>query len=33
MPQTPEENLIKSGLVLPPPPKPAGVYKPLLQVG
>jgi len=32
MPDTPEENLIKSGLVLPPPPKPAGVYKPLLQV-
>lgn len=32
MPHMPDENLIKSGLVLPPPPKPAGVYKPLLQV-
>ncbi|HSN10158.1 MAG TPA: RidA family protein [Hanamia sp.] len=32
MPHTPEKNLIKSGFVLPPPPKPAGVYKPLLQV-
>jgi enamine deaminase RidA (YjgF/YER057c/UK114 family) len=30
--QTPEENLLKTGLTLPPPPKPAGVYKPLLQV-
>ena len=30
--QTPEENLMKTGLTLPPPPKPAGVYKPLLQV-
>ncbi len=32
MSQTPEENLLKSDLILPPPPKPAGVYKPLLQV-
>lgn len=32
MKQTPEENLLKTGLPLPPPPKPAGVYKPLLQV-
>jgi enamine deaminase RidA (YjgF/YER057c/UK114 family) len=30
--QSPEENLLKTGLTLPPPPKPAGVYKPLLQV-
>jgi enamine deaminase RidA (YjgF/YER057c/UK114 family) len=30
--RTPEEKLLKSGLVLPPPPKPAGVYKPLLQI-
>lgn len=28
---TPEENLLKTGLTLPPPPKPAGVYKPMLQ--
>lgn len=32
MSQTPEENLLKTGLVLPPSPRPAGVYKPLLQV-
>ncbi len=30
--QTPEENLSKLGLILPPAPKPAGVYKPLLQM-
>lgn len=30
--QTPEENLLKTGLTLPPAPKPAGVYKPFLQV-
>lgn len=30
--QTPEENLLKTGLRLPPAPKPAGVYKPLLRV-
>lgn len=28
---TPEENLLKTGLTLPPAPKPAGVYKPILQ--
>jgi enamine deaminase RidA (YjgF/YER057c/UK114 family) len=33
MPQTPDEQLQKSGLTLPGPPKPAGVYKPFLQVG
>ena len=33
MQQTPEENLLKTGLTLPPAPKPAGVYKPLLQLG
>ena len=32
MSQSAEENFMKSGLVLPPPPKPAGVYKPLLQL-
>lgn len=32
MSQTPEENLLKLGVVLPPAPKPAGVYKPLLRV-
>ena len=31
MPGTPEENFKKSGQVLPPAPKPGGVYKPLLQ--
>ena len=30
--QNPEENLLKLKLELPPAPKPAGVYKPLLQV-
>jgi len=29
---TPDEQLLQSGLTLPPPPKPAGVYKPFLQV-
>ena len=33
MPQTPDEQLIQSGLILPPPPKPGGVYKPFLQAG
>ncbi len=33
MPQTPDEQLLQSGLTLPPPPKPVGVYKPFLQVG
>ena len=33
MQQTPDEQLLQSGLILPPPPKPAGVYKPFLQVG
>ncbi len=33
MSQTPEENLLQLNLDLPPAPKPAGVYKPLLQVG
>ena len=33
MPQTPEQQLLQSGLTLPPAPKPAGVYKPFLQVG
>lgn len=28
---TPEENLLRTGLALPPAPKPAGVYKPLLR--
>jgi len=32
MSQTPEENLLKLGVELPPAPKPAGVYKPLLRV-
>jgi enamine deaminase RidA (YjgF/YER057c/UK114 family) len=32
-PTTPEAILIELGLVLPPPPKPLGVYKPFLQVG
>ena len=30
--QTPEENLQKTGFALPPAPKPAGVYKPMIQV-
>ncbi len=30
---TPEENFAQSGLVLPPAPKPLGVYKPLLIDG
>src|ERR1700733_8567329 len=30
---TPEENFAKLGLVLPPAPKPLGVYKPLLVDG
>jgi enamine deaminase RidA (YjgF/YER057c/UK114 family) len=30
---TPEENFAKLGLVLPPAPKPMGVYKPLLVDG
>lgn len=30
---TPEENLLQSGLSLPPLPKPGGVYKPCMQVG
>ena len=33
MQQTPDEQLLQSGLTLPPSPKPAGVYKPFLQVG
>lgn len=33
MPQTPDDQLLKSGLILPPPPKPGGVYKPFLQTG
>ena len=33
MPQTPDEMLKLSGIKLPPPPEPKGVYKPLLQVG
>jgi enamine deaminase RidA (YjgF/YER057c/UK114 family) len=33
MPQTPDEMLRLSGITLPPPPEPKGVYKPLLQVG
>lgn len=32
-PTTPESILLELGLVLPPPPKPLGVYKPFLQVG
>ena len=31
--QTPDQQLLQSGLTLPPAPKPAGVYKPFLQVG
>ncbi len=31
--QTPDEILKLSGIKLPPPPEPKGVYKPLLQVG
>ena len=30
---TPEENFAQLGLILPPPPKPLGVYKPLLIDG
>ena len=33
MPQTPDEQLLQSGLTLPPQPKPGGVYKPCVQVG
>ena len=33
MQQTPEENLLQSGLIIPPEPKPGGVYKPCMQVG
>ena len=33
MPQTPDEVLSLSGIILPPPPEPKGVYKPFLQVG
>ncbi len=32
MPQTPEENLIQSGLTLPPQPKPGGIYKSCITV-
>lgn len=31
--QTPDQQLLQSVLTLPPAPKPAGVYKPFLQVG
>lgn len=31
MPQTPDEILKLSGIILPPAPKPKGVYKPFLQ--
>ena len=30
---SPEARLAELGIVLPPPPKPAGVYKPLIRVG
>jgi len=30
---SPEQKLKDLGLILPPPPKPLGVYKPFLQVG
>lgn len=30
---TPEENFLRTGLILPPPPKPMGVYKPCLIDG
>lgn len=33
MQQSPEEIFQQSHLILPPPPKPAGVYKPFLQSG
>lgn len=33
MPQTPDEQLLESGLTLPPQPAPGGIYKPFLQVG
>ncbi|HUZ58668.1 MAG TPA: RidA family protein [Hanamia sp.] len=32
MPQTPDDVLNLSGITLPPPPEPKGVYKPFLQV-
>lgn len=32
MPQTPEENLLQSGLTLPPQPKPGGIYKSCIKV-
>ena len=32
MPQSPEENLIQSGLTLPPQPKPGGIYKSCITV-
>lgn len=31
--QTPDERLQKTGFILPPQPKPGGVYKPFLQSG
>jgi len=31
--KTPDEQLRQSGWILPPPPKPLGVYKPCLQSG
>jgi len=30
--QTPEEQLEQTGVILPPAPKPAGIYKPFLKV-
>jgi enamine deaminase RidA (YjgF/YER057c/UK114 family) len=33
MPQTPDEQLKQTGYMLPPQPKPGGVYKPFLQTG
>jgi len=33
MTQSPEQKLTELNLILPPPPKPAGVYKPFLQSG
>ncbi|MHB1920614.1 MAG: RidA family protein [Chitinophagaceae bacterium] len=32
MVRTPEEQLTHLGLILPPPPKPAGVYQPVLRL-
>lgn len=32
MQQLPEQNLLESKLILPPAPRPGGVYKPFLQV-